>query len=99
MAGLALDVAAMKLLLTNFDPTLALADVLRAVDMPCATGFVDVLSVPSAPKRSYRLVPRLRMGGPLSQVLSGILQAVLRAGERMGHQLREARALVKVFNR
>jgi hypothetical protein len=90
----------MKFLPSNFDVTLALADVLRAAGVPDAIGFVDVLSVPNVPKRSYRVVPRLRVSGPLSEVLSGILQRPF-SEQETGWVIsaREARALVKMFNR
>jgi hypothetical protein len=90
----------MKLLPSNFEVTLALADVLRAAGAPYATGFVDVSSVPNVPKRRYRLVPCLRVSGPLSEVLSGLLQRPFSDQDSdWVINAREARALVRIFNR
>ena len=85
---------------TNFDVTLALADVLRSAGVPYAAGFVDVSSVPNVPKRGYRLIPSLRVSGPLSQVLSGLLQRSF-SDQESGWVIdaREARALVRIFSR
>ena len=90
----------MKLLPTNFDVTLALADVLRAAGVPYAAGFVDVSSPPNVPKRSYRVIPCLRVSGPLSELLSGLLQRPF-CDEESGWVIdaREARALVRILNR
>jgi hypothetical protein len=94
------DETVMKLLPTNFEVTLALADVLRAAGVPYAAGFITVSSLPNVPKCSYRLIPCLRVSGPLSEVLSGLLQ---RPFDDQEHgwviDAREARALVRAFNR
>jgi len=90
----------MKRLPTNFAVTLALADVLRGAGVPYAAGFVDVLSVPNAIKRSYWLVPCVRVSGPLSEVLSGLLQRPFTDQENgWVIDAREARALVRILSR
>ena len=85
---------------TNFDVTLALADVLRSAGVPYAAGCVDVSSVPNVPKRGYRLTPCLRVSGPLSQVLSGLLQRPF-SDQENGWVIdaREARSLVRILAR
>jgi len=85
---------------SNFDITLALADVLRAAGVPYTAGFVDVSSVPDVARRSYRLVPCLRVSGPLSLVLSGLLQRPFVERESgWVIDAREARALVRNLTR
>ena len=76
----------MKFLPINFDVTLALADVLRAADLPYAAGFVDVSSPPNVPKRSYRLVPSLRVSGALSSAVRPPAKTILGSRDRVGHQ-------------
>jgi hypothetical protein len=85
---------------TIFDIRLALADVLRAAGVPYAAGFVDVSSVADVARRSYRLIPSLRVSGPLSLVLSGLLQRPF-ADQENGWVIdaREARALVRNLTR
>ena len=85
---------------TNFDITLALADVLRAAGVPYAAGFIEVLSVPDVPRRSYRLIPSPRVSGPLTLVLSCLLQRPF-ANPENGWVIdaREARALVRNLTR
>jgi hypothetical protein len=90
----------MKRLPTNFDVTLALADVLRGAQVPYAAGFVDVSAVPNALKRSYRLVPSLRVCGPLSELLTGLLQRPFFDQENgWVIDVREARELVRILHR
>jgi hypothetical protein len=85
---------------TIFDIRLALADVLRAAGVPYAAGFVDVSSISDVARRSYRLIPSLRVSGPLSLVLSGLLQRPF-ADQENGWVIdaREARALVRNLTR
>ncbi len=93
------DEAVRSLLPTNFDVALSLADVLRAVGLPYAAGFVDVSAVPDVPKRGYRIVSCIRVRGPLSELLSGLLQRPF-LDQEQGWVInaREARTLVKLFN-
>ena len=85
---------------TDFDVTLALADVLRGADVHYPIGSVSVSSVADVRKRFYRLVAWRSVGSPLSEVLSGLLQRPFSA-EEDGWVIdaREARALVRAFNR
>ena len=91
----------MKHLPTNFDVSLALADVLRAADVHYAVGSVRVSSVNNVGKRLYRLVPWRSVSDPLSQVLAGVLHRPFVADEGEGWTIdaREARTLISTFGR
>jgi hypothetical protein len=90
----------MKHLPTNFDITLALADVLRAAGVPYVARFVDVSLVPDVPRRNYRLIPSPRVSGLLTLVLSGLLQRPFTNPENgWVIDAREARALVRNLTR
>lgn len=85
---------------TNFDVTLALADVLRGAGVHYPIGSVSVSSVANVRKRFYRLVPWRSVSSPLIEVLSGLLQRPFSAEEDgWVIDVREARALVRTFNR
>ncbi len=90
----------MQHLPTNFDITLALADVLRAAGVHDPIGTVNVSSVANTRKRFYRLGPHPSACSPLSEVLSGLLQRPF-STEENGWVIdaREARALVRNFGR
>ena len=90
----------MQHLPTNFDVTLALNDVLRAVGVHYPIGSVNVSSVANTRKRFYRLVPYRGVRSPLSEMLSGLLQRPFSA-EEDGWVIdgREARTLVRTFSR
>jgi hypothetical protein len=89
-----------SLLPTDFDVTLSLADVLRGAGLPYATGCVDVSAIPDVPRRGYRIIGCIRVRAPLSELLSGLLQRPF-LDQEQGWVInaREARMLVKLFNR
>ena len=90
----------MQHLPTNFDVTLALADVLRAAGVHYPMGSVNVSSVANVRKRCYRVVPYRSVSSPLSEVLSGLPQRPFSAQEdEWVIDAREARALVRTFSR
>jgi hypothetical protein len=47
--------------------------VLRAAGVSYANGFVDVSSLPKIAKNGYVLILRVRVSGPQSEMLSGLL--------------------------